>query len=139
MLIQAHSRPRPNTSRGTACGNMTTYSASAAARHARAVDDPGQHADHRHADGGDRDAQDQAVGEGGPDRAHLQRGFVVGQRELHLRQDHGGEAFERGQQQRGERQDHRDDDVAPGDAEQRPAHAPTSIGRGRNALPVMVA
>ena len=94
----------------------------AAPGHARAVDDPGQHADHDDADRRDRNAQDQAVDEGRSDRAHLQRGLVVGQRELHLRQDHRGEALERGEQQRGQRQDHRDDDVAPGDGEQRPAH-----------------
>ena len=106
----------------------------------RAVDDPDQDHHHQHADAGHAEAQHQAVAHGGAHRPQRQRGLVVGERELGLAQDHGGEALQRGE------------DAGPRSAARRPAgrraaqtlnstqaSRPMSIGRGLKALPVMVA
>ena len=69
----------------------------AASDELRAVDDPDQDHHHQHADAGDAEAQHQAVAHGGAHRPERQRGLVVGEGELRLAQDHGGEALERGE------------------------------------------
>ena len=70
------------------------------------------------------DAEDQAVGQREADRGEAERRLVIGQRELRLRQDHRGEALERGQQQHAERQHHGDEDVEQAQREQDPGHPP---------------
>ena len=95
----------------------------AAAPELRAVDDPDQQRHDHHAHRGDAEAQHDAVAQRGAHRAERQRELVVGEGPLRLAQDHGGEALQRGHEQRRDREDHRQHDVEGADAEQHPGHA----------------